>query len=245
MMAITAAPRFNSFRQDPSMELKDCTVRREDAGRALNEQLHRHDGGRVANSMADGITTLRNLLFNRIHEDVESKIGADSMLMPLSPAKSETAAKVEIELFSIAESTCVAHARGYAQDRDWYLRWLAQLRLGDHAANTQAQRRLNRYLQEGDDQRRLLFSTYLERSYPEAHRAPLVLYRLFPLAVGIVTAVAFGRPLEANEMRSQQAFWLPSIQDCHECHGAPLDNGEKCYVCGNPVWTYRWLTVAD
>jgi hypothetical protein len=100
-------------------------------------------------------------------------------------------------------------------------------------------------LEKDDDQRRLSFSGHLEHAYPEARRAPLVLYRLFPLSVGIATALAFSAPLDANELRNQQMFWLPSIQDCHECHGAPLENGEKCRVCGNPVWSHRWLTEAD
>jgi hypothetical protein len=227
------------------MDLKDCAVRREEAGRLLGEHEHRERAMQVVNSLADGLTTLRNLLFTRIHEDVESKIGADSMLLPISPLKSELAAKVEIELFEIAESAYRAHARGYVKDRDWYVAWLASLRLGDYAQNPQVRKRLDRYLALNDDERRLAFSGYLEKVYPEAHRAPLVLYRLYPLAVDIVTAVAFGHPLDANELRNQQMFWLPAIQDCHECHGAPLENSEKCRVCGNPLWNYRWLTVSE
>ncbi len=225
------------------MELKECTVRRAEAGRLLDEHTGRNDGTQTANSLADGIATLRNLLFTRIHEDVESKIGLDSMLLPVSPLKSEMAAKVEIELFCIAESSF--QARQYVPDLDWYVPWLARLRLGDYSENAQAQRRIRRYREKDEDHRRLSFSTYLERTYPEARSAPLILYRLFPLAVKIVTAVAFGNPLDANDLRNRQSFWLPSIPDCNECHGATLDNGEKCRVCGNPVWSYRWLTVAD
>jgi hypothetical protein len=227
------------------MDLKDCPGRREEAARLLNERESRQDGVRVANSLSDGLSTLRNLLFTRIHQDVELKIGVDSMLLPVSPLKSEQAAKLEIELFEIAESASRAQARGYVKDRDWYLPWLSRLRLGADAEDSRVALRLKRYLEKDDDARRLSFSGHLEHAYPEARRAPLVLYRLFPLSVGIATALAFGAPLDANELRNQQMFWLPSIQDCHECHGSPLENGEKCRVCGNPVWTHRWLTVAD
>jgi hypothetical protein len=227
------------------MELKDCPARRADAARSWDEHEGRHDGARLVTSLSDGLSVLRNLLFARIHEDVQAKFGLDSMLLPVSPIKSERAAKVEIELFAIAEAAAAAEARRYVADAAWFLSWLAGLRLGEFGDDAKCRRRLDRYRAEDSDGRRLAFSTYLERSYAEARRAPLVLYRLFPLSVAIATAQAFGDPLAANELRNQQMFWLPSIQDCHECHGAPLENSEKCYVCGNPVWTYRWLTVAD
>jgi hypothetical protein len=227
------------------MELKDCTVRRADAARIWDEHQGRQDGVRLVNSLSDGLSTLRNLLFARIHEDVQAKFGLDSMLLPISPIKSEQAAKLEIELFAIAETVAQVQARRYVADAAWFLSWLLDLRLGDLREDPKRRKRIDRYLAEAPDGRRLAFSTYLERSHPESRRAPLVLYRLFPLSVGIATALAFGDPLAANELRNQQMFWLPAIQDCHECHGAPLENGEKCYVCGNPVWTYRWLTVAD
>ncbi len=227
------------------MDLKDSALRRETAGGELNQHLRRDDGYRVASSLSDGLTTLRTLFFTRIHEDVEAKIGTDSMLMPVSPIKSERAAHAEIELFYIAESICHATARNYVADRDWFASWLCRMRLGENCDLPQVKRRMTRYLDEDADARRLTFSAYLERTYPEARRAPLVLYRLIPLAVGIVTAVAFGHPLDANELRNQQAFWLPSIHDCHECYGAVLDNAEKCRTCGNPIWMYRWLTAAD
>lgn len=227
------------------MELQDCAVRREEAARTLNEQQGREDGFRVANSLADGLSNLRNLLFARVHEDVEQKFGLDSMLTPVSPLKSEQMAKLEIELFEIAESVVRATTGGYVSDGDWCLKWLTLLRLGAYAEDPQVVGRLQRYLAKNDDERRLSFSTHLQRAYPEAVQAPLILYRLFPLSVGIVAAQAFGHPLDANELRNQQMFWLPAIQDCPECHGAPLENGEKCRMCGNPVWTFRWLTVAD
>src|SRR5687768_122086 len=61
------------FPRGRAMELKDCAVRREEAARLFNEHEGREDGLRVANSLADGLSTLRNLLFTRIHEDVQQK----------------------------------------------------------------------------------------------------------------------------------------------------------------------------
>ncbi|MCC6124903.1 MAG: hypothetical protein IT426_08075 [Pirellulales bacterium] len=79
----------------------------------------------------------------------------------------------------------------------------------------------------------------------EAASAPLVVFRLFPLAVQIVTARAFGDRKTADELRSRQADILPSINDCRHCRGRVLDVGEPCPKCGNPLWTYEWLIAAD
>jgi hypothetical protein len=227
------------------MELKDLPVHRTEAARLWDEHESRSDGAALVNSLGDGLSILRNLLFARVHEDVQAKFGLDSMLLPVSPIKSEQIAKLEIELFALAESAAHVRARRYVSDPTWFLSWLTALRLGEHRDDPKCRRRIDRYLSEDADRRRLTFSNYLERNYAEARRAPLILYRLFPLSVAVSTSLAFRDPFVANELRNQQMFWLPAIQDCHECHGAPLENGETCHVCGNPVWTYRWLTVAD
>ena len=85
----------------------------------------------------------------------------------------------------------------------------------------------------------------LLKELPRARHIRLVLFRLYPLAVRIVTDVAFGDHFRANELRNQQLALLPAIADCHECHGKTLDNGEKCRTCGNPVWLYEWLTESS
>ena len=79
----------------------------------------------------------------------------------------------------------------------------------------------------------------------ESLAAPLVLFRLLPPAVQIVTARAFGDRKTADELRSQQAALLPSISDCRQCGGIVLGDSEQCPKCGNPLWTYEWLTAAD
>jgi hypothetical protein len=221
------------------------TQRRDEAVAEFDKHEHRTDGGPIVNSLCYGLTTLRNVLFNRIHQDVEKNVGRDSMMMPISILQSEEKAKQEIEIFQVAASVDEARRRTFVRDVAWYAGWLGRLRLGEVAQQPTSQVRLDRYLSMTDEERRLGFSRVLEKTFPEATRAPLVLYRLFPFAVGIATALAFRDLAEAAELRSRQASWLPAITDCHECRGRLLENGEQCTICGNPVWTYTWLTAAD
>lgn len=71
------------------------------------------------------------------------------------------------------------------------------------------------------------------------------MFRLFPLAVGIITAIAFGDLDTAKELRKHQVSLLPAIADCNRCRGRVLANEEICPVCSNPLWGYNWLTAAD
>jgi hypothetical protein len=226
--------------------LKDCIARRAAAAGELAQQQPDLDAERITESLAGGLNTLRNLMFTRIHEDVEDNLGRDSMLLPVSAQASELAAKREIESFQVATAARAAQENGHVTcEFAWYVRWLGHLRLGEAVNDPTYRRRVRRYLRDSEDEARLSFSRHLEMVFPEASRAPLILYQLFPLAVRIVCAIAYGRHLEASELRNRQAFWLAVINDCHECHGRPLDNGEQCAVCGNPLWTYRWLHEVD
>jgi len=87
----------------------------------------------------------------------------------------------------------------------------------------------------------LKFVSVLQRAIPESARAPLVLFRLYPRAVRILAAVAFGDPLRAQELRAEQIGFLPAISDCHECHGRVMDNEDICRCCGNPLWNFAFL----
>jgi hypothetical protein len=226
--------------------LKECMVRRVEAAKHLAQQQPEMDAERITASLSDGLNTLRNLMFTRIHEDVEDNLGRDSMLLPVSVRESELAAKREIDCFQVATAARAAQDHHHVTcEFAWYVRWLGHLRLGEAANDPKYRRRVRHYLRASEDEARLDFSRYLERVFPEASRAPLILYQLFPLAVRIVCAIAYGRHLEASELRNRQAFWLAVINDCHECHGRPLDNGEQCQVCGNPLWNYRWLQEVD
>jgi hypothetical protein len=221
---------------------RDCLARRSAAAAELSTMLPGRPADRITNSLVFGLNTLRMLMFRRVHDDVESNLGRDSMLMPVSLSEAKQEACREIEAFQVAVSALEARQHGYLDvDWAWYLRWLAHLRLDEAARDDRWRRRIRYYLRMNEDQRRLEFSRHLERVFPEATRAPLILYRLFPLAIDIVSAIAYGEHLLASELRDRQAFWLPGIPDCRECHGRPLDNGEMCSVCGNPLWTYTWL----
>jgi hypothetical protein len=154
-------------------------------------------------------------------------------------------AGLEIEFFSlviVAEE--IVDGRLTLCDVDWALSWLVPLRLGSNGS-VKVREQVDLYQQLGPDKRRLHFASALERVLPEAIKAPLVIYRLFPLAVQVATAVAFHDPLRACEIRNKQIAILPAIDDCQACHGRPLDNGEICNECGNPLWKISWLCVAD
>ena len=101
------------------------------------------------------------------------------------------------------------------------------------------------YVSKSADDQRLAFGNILATALPEASRAPLVLLRLVPAAVQIATALAFGKSADAQQWRHEQTEILPSIPDCYRCHGKLLENGEQCTMCGNPLWTYEWLTDVD
>ncbi|OHB66077.1 MAG: hypothetical protein A2V70_17465 [Planctomycetes bacterium RBG_13_63_9] len=228
------------------MEMEGLARRREDAAERFNEQERRDDGRRVAGSLTDGLDLLRDLLYERVQRDVEKIVGRDSMLAPLSEKKSEPLAKTEIDVFQVAESAAAVVEHAYVGvDVQWYVEWLAALRLGERRSEAKVAERLGQYVSATDDQRRLAFSDVLAWAVPESRRAPLVLFRLLPLSVRIATALAFGDRGGAAEARARQAGFLPGIGDCERCRGVLLENGEQCVVCGNPMWKFDWLESAD
>jgi hypothetical protein len=228
------------------MSLEDSAQRCAQAAEEFDRHENRGDGAQVVGGLHSGLTVLRDALYLRAHEDVERLVGRDSMLIPPSPAKSELAAKTEIEVYHVAESAAAAGRSGYVDSADdWYLRWLARLRLGDAQADDGVQKQLALYAGSSADQRRLAFSDALVAVLPEAGRVPLVLFRLAPLSVQIVTALAFADRPTAEQIRERQRGHLPAIGDCQKCQGRVLENGEQCAGCGNPLWRSEWLTSAD
>ena len=228
------------------MTVSHHTERHQRAAEEFNEFQHADNGVEIVESLSAGLNLVRELAFQRIHNDVEQYIGLDSMSVPLSLGDSEREAKAEIDIWHIVEAILYAKDHGYVDDLDWTRKWLGALRLGRAAERDSVVHCIDQYLECGDaEQRRLMFAQRLERVYPEASKAPLVLYQLWPCAVRIIVAIAFGHSDDADKLRKDQSFWLPGIMDCQQCHGAVLDNDQRCNHCDNPVWNYRWLTSAD
>ncbi len=205
----------------------------------------RSDGVRVVSSLASGLGVLRDLLFARMHDDVERIIGRDSMLVPVSEVKARKATKNEIELYQVVESGAAAKAFGYVASLRWYVEWLCHVRQAGSETDPATCKRLGDYVAADANGRRTLFERALAKVLPESTRAPLVAFRLHPLCVQIVTAQAFDDHARAARVRQAQAAILPAILDCRTCQGKVLENGEQCACCGNPLWTFSWLTATD
>jgi hypothetical protein len=229
-----------------TLATEDRTRRRLDAAEALAQHANRNDTSAIVLRLDDGLSVLRNTLYTRIHTDVERNFGQDSMLIPLAQDRSEQRTKGEIELFMITEviNEC-CEASFLEVPPEWLRHWLMDLRLGDKQDRPLVAERLEHYQNQPEQSRHLAFSNILERTFPEARRVPLVLYRLFPLAVRVGTALAFGDSLRAGELRNRQLSVLPGIAECRSCHGSLVEADDPCRECGNPLWTLRWMTEVD
>lgn len=207
----------------------------------FQKQAPRRDASALVASLDRGLALTRDLLYRRFHADVQILVGRDSMLMPVSERKTRRKAMDEIAVYQCVESAETASGRHYlAQDDTWYLSWLLRFQAAEHA---EASKRAARYRPLPFDQRRLEFSNILATALPESRQSPLVLLRLFPLAIAVVTSVAFEDHEAAQEARTAQLKHLLAIGDCPLCQGAILENGESCDECGNPVWKFAWLTA--
>jgi hypothetical protein len=212
---------------------------------AFNRHEQRADGERIVLSLDAGLSLLSELFYERIRFDVERHLGSDSMLVPLSEMKSQQAANLETEVFQVVEAAGMIRAGQYIADHEWCLKWLAEFRLAAATGDAQIAGRLAAYEALQADDRRLALMDVLMKVVPESRRAPLILFRLMPLAIHLATAVAFGDATAAAETRRAQTSLLTEIADCRTCRGAVLDNGQLCAVCSNPLWNYQWLTATD
>lgn len=213
---------------------------------ALNEREQRQDGARVVDSLADGLHALRGLLCLRLREDVERNFGLDSMNVPASAIETERRLEREIDIYQAAVASLHAADRGYLRtDLNWCAEWLMRLRRGEQVHSPELRDRLATYLSRTRQEQRLLFTDALVKILPEASHAPLVLFRLFPASIRATTSTAFGDAAAAHDVRTQQRAILPAIDDCHDCQGAVLPNGQVCPGCSNPLWKYEYLTTAD
>ncbi len=201
----------------------------------------------IVESLTAGLTNLRNLLIKRVHADIEDRFGIDSMLAPMSEDEEQRElynAKIETEVYSlVVAANEVCRALG-AEDETWFVYWLLRLRLGDDVPRP-VHHRLEGYRKRSLSSRRLLFSDVLVRVIPEASKAPLIVFKLYPKSVRLAVAVALNDSLRAAELRGEQAALLPAINDCQQCHGRPLEPGDICPECQNPLWKLHWLLSAD
>lgn len=222
--------------------------RQERAIACLSRRDRMRQPAQVVESLSSGLSVLRNLFLTRVHDDVEAYFGVDSMLAPMTLTETRKElyqAKLEIETYNIATAVDEVRQGNYLEgEAEWLSDWLLQLRLGDDVPEG-VQLRLAGYLKRGADEQRLLFAGAIEHTLPEALKAPLIIYRLYPLGVRMAVAIAFHDPLRGIELRNEQMALLPAIGDCNSCHGRPLDNGDVCSTCGNPLWKIRWLNAAD
>ncbi|MCC6123889.1 MAG: hypothetical protein IT426_02925, partial [Pirellulales bacterium] len=167
-----------------------------EALRKAAEEFDRHEGrsdGAAAVLWLDaGLTVLRTALYLRMHQDVELFVGRDSMRMPVSELRTLFLANQAVERYQIAESAAAAKHQGYTADAAWYLDWLARIRLGDYDWRGEIVERTKSDFTKTGEERRQAFSDEMAHILHEAASAPLVVFRLFPLAVQIVTARAFG-----------------------------------------------------
>jgi hypothetical protein len=228
------------------MECTDSINWLDQAAEEFNSRENRRDGSKVAACLADALTILRESLYLRVYDDVEKNVGKDSMLTPISETKTEREAIQEIEIYQVAESAAIAKKAGYVgQSDNWYLPWLARLRLKECGQHPDIVDRCKLYLSKGPDDRRHQFMDLLSHILPESREAPLVLFRIFPLSVQIATARAFGDRILPSKLRREQIAVLPAITDCRHCHGQVLECVEQCRACGNPLWKYEWLIAVD
>ena len=210
----------------------------------FNRRSGRDNGQIAAETLDRRLVLLQDLLYCRLHGDVQQTVGMDSMLMPVSELKTQLAAKTEIALYQIAESRAAAGELGLdtAPD-DWFSRWLGRLLLGE-AIDAGALARLSDYNSKASRERMLAFTDVLAHVLPESRKAPLVLFHLYPLSVWISTAIALDDRVRAAEWRKEQLVLQPALGDCSVCRGQLLATGKQCRQCGNPVWKYDWL-IAD
>ncbi len=212
-------------------------------------QFDQHQGGsdgtRVADHLAKNLTALRESLFRRVLTPDKS-IPLDSMLLPVSKLKAQQHGAEEVEAFMIAESADAVRVLQLVKKAEpWYADWLTAMRLDSWNPLGNVPERIAGYLKQSSDERRLQFSNLLVETIPETRRAPLVLFRLLPMAVHLATVQAFGISEAARKIRAEQIKILPSIAYCQKCHGELLPDGEECSTCGNPLWNKQWLCEVD
>ncbi len=224
--------------------MQSPSQRRERAAAELAPRVSQFHPADVVDALSAGLTQLANLLASRLHDDVELEFGVDSMVAPTSlsqAGKQLRQAGVEIDALAAVIVDEEVTRGGYVTEPGaWFLDWLLQLRFGDDGPLVR-QQHADAYRGQSDRVRRLRFASLLQEAVPESVKMPGVMLLLFPQAVRIAAAMAFGDAARAQQVRAEQVELLPAIGDCRDCRGRVLLNGAGCRNCGNPLWTYAWL----
>jgi len=200
----------------------------------------------TAGCLLSGLKTLRALLLSRLDTEIGYTLSIDDSLPPQISddlAREVLNALEQIDVYSLIVVTDEVTQSGYTGcDLNRLMDWVLRLRSGDDSKARTVQL-VQDYSPLSITERRRRFSSSLEQAMPKARRAPLIIYRLFPRAVRIVTATAFGDTSRAWKIRAEQISFLPVITDCERCHGLVLENGTVCEHCGNPIWKVNWLNA--
>lgn len=219
--------------------------RREQAQAEFQQRVGSAHSADLVRSLWAGLTTLRKLLLTRLHNDVEAYYGIDSILAPMTASETRREmchAADEIEIYSLTVVLAEAAHSGYAHDdADWFREWLLRLRWGDEM-NAMVAERMHLYDQYGDNDRRHMFASFVEQAYPRLRKR----HWLFTGFILVQCVLPPPWPLATHcecEVRGEQISFLPVIADCHDCHGLPLENGDICPNCGNPLWKINWLSA--
>ena len=212
----------------------------------FQEQSGRRDGLQAVVGLRSGLGLLSDVLCSRLHEDVEKAVGTDSMLVPVSEAQASCAPRPRLLCTRLQNRRRQFgnSATGPPRRMGTY-RGLRDSTLGESSLGQPWRQRIEEYVSKSERARRLAFTDVLVEVLPEARQAPLVLFLLFPPAVQIATALAFGDSAAADRFRTSQVDQLPIIASCRECHGRVLENGRCCGICANPLWKTAWLTLAE
>ncbi len=165
------------------MSVQDQSPRLAAAAAELAGHGHCHDAGQVVAGLADGLSLLRELFFERMHGDVERIIGYDSMLLGASAVRSEADTHIEIEIYEVVEAAAEAAAGQFTSDDEWFCHWLARLRLGMAADKPAIAQRFSFYVGKPPDVRRRTF----------LGTAAAAVSRIGPCAAGDLSAVSAGR----------------------------------------------------
>ena len=145
--------------------------RRQTAASRFEQYTRRSDGAGVVEGLDAGLDLLRELCYTRIHRDVEHVFGVDSLIEPVSAIKAELETKRQIDIYLAAEAIAFTRLANYlAAEPEWVESWLGGLRLDAHAEHPGVWEQLQVYLGQAASERRLTFSTTLERTHAEARR---------------------------------------------------------------------------